>query len=529
MESSSGGIGSKPANSAGIDEKSSGWRAVLLWLTVVLLIASALATRLPSPWRLEVTNDEQHHHLQSWRNRYRTNDVFPVFFDRLQETHQNSRQVKKLLAIYHAHPELVARSLFILIDPQPPLWPVLAETIEAISHSSLVLQRIPPLIASLAALALAYLIGKRLGGMDLGLWLSGLFTIGLLSQVYAGIARPYALAQCLVLAVIYCFILQRQQNKKSFALFLFIALLAQSSQWMAWAVIGPFVCVELFCQYKLDHSIRRLVASAWWYLIASALLLIEMAAQLRNPTISNQAHRPGLSELTTAIGWASPFSQFLVMDHRLQSLSIGLFLCLLVLSTALVLRPAVIPNKYIRAGLFLALVTSLLSPILLGATTRFLMTYLIVPTIIMAAGICTLLATQWLRQIVLGAVLLVFGVLSIIHLSRPYFYKVWSEPRFSVIANDLRSQLQPGDPWMGYPYFVADNLYRYGPLPDPLLPQSEDELEKEIHDAWRDGKSVYVLTTPNNPPAIFANEQIVKKYEDQEVALDLIKLPPTQP
>ena len=47
--------------------------------------------------------------------------------------------------------------------------------------------------------AMGYRLGRKLWSQTLGLWLATLFAIGFLGQVYAGIARPYALAQFAVL------------------------------------------------------------------------------------------------------------------------------------------------------------------------------------------------------------------------------------------------------------------------------------------------------------------------------------------
>ena len=52
------------------------------WLVVIVLLAAGAATRVPMLWRIEPTNDELLH-LESWRNRYWSNDQFPVFRERL--------------------------------------------------------------------------------------------------------------------------------------------------------------------------------------------------------------------------------------------------------------------------------------------------------------------------------------------------------------------------------------------------------------------------------------------------------------
>ena len=51
----------------------------LKYIAAILIILLAAITRLPSPWRMDVTNDEMLH-LESYRNHYRTDDIPLIYF-----------------------------------------------------------------------------------------------------------------------------------------------------------------------------------------------------------------------------------------------------------------------------------------------------------------------------------------------------------------------------------------------------------------------------------------------------------------
>ena len=54
---------------------------VLVGMALAVLLTAY--TRLPAPWRVGVTNDEMLH-LESFRNHYRTDDIYPVFVRKVE-------------------------------------------------------------------------------------------------------------------------------------------------------------------------------------------------------------------------------------------------------------------------------------------------------------------------------------------------------------------------------------------------------------------------------------------------------------
>src|ERR1035437_702534 len=96
------------------------------WIPVVLLTLLALCTRLPAPWQMDVTNDEMHH-LESWRNRYKSDDIYPLFLHKLEARENLSPVRLELIRKLYFSSSLVPHALLVLVDPQPPLFPTLAE------------------------------------------------------------------------------------------------------------------------------------------------------------------------------------------------------------------------------------------------------------------------------------------------------------------------------------------------------------------------------------------------------------------
>ena len=75
-----------------------------MFAILLVLVAISFLTRLPSPWRLDVINDEMHH-LESWRNRYKSQDIYPLFLQKLELSGRLSPAKLNLLhKIYQSSP-----------------------------------------------------------------------------------------------------------------------------------------------------------------------------------------------------------------------------------------------------------------------------------------------------------------------------------------------------------------------------------------------------------------------------------------
>jgi hypothetical protein len=452
------------------------------WLRVgvVLLVLFAAVTRLPAPWRAEVTNDELHH-LESWRNRYRSDDVYPLFRERVRASASLSEGSRARALEFYALGPLAQRALFVLVDPQPPLFPLCAEAIEATTLSSLSALRLPSLLASCLALGLAFLLGRELRGPPLGLWLATLAGAGAFVQLYAGIGRPYAWAHAGVIGIALAYVRDcRRPDDGSPWRLLVVALVVQSIQWLIWPVVGLFVLCAI--ARRRAQGGLRLLRWAWWYALLSCLLLVEMAVHLRNPTISAQSSRPSLGALLEQAARGSPFAS--LSGPSGWALIVGglAFLVLLVLG-AWRLRAEVETDRWVRLGLGLALCASLLTPLLVGSTQRFMVGYLTLPSLAAALG------AAWLAgRRVAPAVCVVLGLLIGTAILRPLDPYEWfpRETQWSQIATKLQAE-HGREPWATYPYFFANCLYRYrGDLPDPTHfddPEAFREWLKAPHPA----------------------------------------------
>jgi hypothetical protein len=461
----------------------------------VVIVVLALVTRLPAPWKLELINDEQHH-LESWRNRYGTDDIYPLFLERLRVTGRlKGDRLALAERVYHSSP-LVQRGLIVLVDPQPPLFPVMAEAVQATTDSSLVAIRIPSMLASLGAVALMFLIGRAIKGDVLGLWTAGFGTIGFLAQTMAGFGRPYAITQCAVLGTIYVFLRQRREPGSTPAKLLLVALVTQCLQWMAWAVVGPLVLADLVLRYRNGASVRQLLKQTWWYFAISLVVLVEMAVQLQNPTISQQGGAHSIVQLWSHWCIASPFAHLTgVMGALGLHVSGALSALLAVIGIGAIAAGAVARPG--RVALLLTVAGGLFAAVFIGTREPFWMTYGVGPTLAAAVGADWLCRNRRVSGAVLAAVMLAFAPLVLARPADPYVLVYYQDAPYSPIARTLRAEMKPGDVWMSWPYNVGNCLYRYGPLPEPILPQSEEQALAAM-DRPADGGSCFVLTYAGN-------------------------------
>ncbi len=258
-----------------------------------LLIVIGLATRVAAPWRMEVTTDEMLH-LKSWRNHYGTNDQFPIFVARLNSLPPSSLN-QRLIHIYRSGP-LAQRGFLILVDGHPPFFPGLMELIAALTNSSLAAQRLVSAAASIGTLVAAFLLGKKIRDNALGLCLSALFCVSVTGQYFAGVARPYATSELVLVLAILAFVDDSIRNPRSPRRFLAFALLAQMLQWFNWFPVGVLVGAVLFRRWRSGNSVTLLARQFAWYVFASVLLLGYMVVQTKNPTLSSRLGLQSVSD-----------------------------------------------------------------------------------------------------------------------------------------------------------------------------------------------------------------------------------------
>lgn len=488
----------------------------------VLIAAVVVTTRGPAPWRIEVTNDE-FHHLESWRNRYRTDDIFPLFLDRL-EGRLPASVMSKVQWAYDASP-LVQRGFIVLVDPQPPAFPVIAEVIEATTHSSLTGLRLPSAIASMLAVWLSYLVGRELRDKRLGIWLAAFAAIGGLVQTYACVGRPYPIAHMALTAAVWGFVREMRHDHPSPWRFLLLALAAQTVQWMLWAPLSMLVLASIVRRYVDHRSVRRLIGQYGWYLGLSVLLLVEMMVQLMNPTVSGQAGTRSLAVLWEQFAIASPFSHLDGLGEMGLWIGGGLTLGLIALGTAawVITKAEQADRPALRYGLAASLVAACVAMIFVGSEVRFTVTYMVVPTLFAAIGAWWLTARWRGGWVIAALVVLSFGVLGLVRPMDPYARVFYQDSDYSRIAATLKAEMAEGDVWAGWPYYRANCLYRQG-LPTPAM-----LLDGQAFEAWLaacpPGRHAFVVTDIN-PARLPDHPEPAQQWEFRN-RWYLLKLPPS--
>ncbi|MFP8878222.1 MAG: glycosyltransferase family 39 protein [Myxococcota bacterium] len=510
----------------GISLNASGTARAWMVAAAVLIAVVTAETRLSAPWRVIFTNDELHH-IESWRHRYRTDDIYPMVVTKVERSGLlNDRQFELFESFYNLGP-LAQRALAVVFEIQPPSFPVLAEVIEAITHSNLIALRSLSVVASLAAVLLMWLIGRRLQDDLLGFFMAGLLAIGPLTQVYAGLGRPYALAQAGLLGAIYVFIRERSVKRSSPRRFLLAALLAQTTQWIVWAEVGPLVLVELWQRWREGSSLPKLLRQSWWYGVLSVLLLCEMAFHMATNVQTLKYF--GRSGVLSHIAMGSPFA------HLASFGDVGLFAGGLALLGLMLLGAVAFgrddrASLELRVGLIGALLGSVVAPLMIATNYSFSVTFCVVPTMFAAIGLRSLFARPQLGFATVVAIVSAFGLLGWVHPEQPHTRILdHDSPEYDEIAIRLASELGPNDRWTAFPYFKANCLYPFADLPEPDWAISFDEFRELVRNRKTSGSYFIVIRQIHHP-----KPELVELLQDADAELieeylgnySLVKLPP---
>ncbi len=446
-------------------------------LALGLLIVLALGTRLPAPWRTEVLGDEMLH-LESWRNHYRTSDVMPLFRTRL-ERHPSIPAAWKstLLHLYHTNP-LFRRVPFLVGDPPSPAFNVVSETSEILSHSSLLALRLPSVVCSLLALLVAYAIGRELWDDALGLWVAALLALGPVAQIFAGIGRPHTLSQVALFGVILMFVREQRRGYESPWRFLLVCLLAQTTHWAGWAVIGPLVVSELVRRWISEVSLGRLFRQSWWYALGSVVLLgiLKLFVLVTSATAANVGY-PGARTLWGYLCITSPFGHLAGFGTVGLTLSGVMFIALVALGVHTTFERDSRLREF-RWPFLATLVSSAISACAMCAGTRHMLLYVPIPIVLAGIGARRLFGRPSASYAALVAVLAIGTLLSLFYTEDPYRYVLTNDARYSAVARDLRARMAPGDTWVSLPYFLAMPLYREHAFPEPAMPLNETEFHE---------------------------------------------------
>jgi hypothetical protein len=487
-----------------------------------LLAVLAIGTRLPAPWRVEIINDEMFH-IKSWRHRYRTGDVMPIFPRRLEQTNRLSASQKEwLLRLYRESPWF-QRLLCLKSDYASVGYSTLAEAIEALSHSNLIALRVPSVLFSLGSIVLAYVLGKALMDGALGLWLAAFFAVGPLDQVYAGIGRPHMLTRFALLAVIWMFVLEERQCRASPWRFLTVALLAQTTHLTIWAVIGVLVASELVRRYLAGNSLWGLIRQTWWYAALSlALLAIIATGTMGTSVIGANVYYPGVETWWNNFCIASPFGHLAAFGEPWMWAS-GIAWAGLIGNGLRVVFAEQSGCRAFRWPFLVALLVSLLVPLYASSGVRHMMIYGVVPTILSALGARDLFRAPRAALMGVAIVLAIFTPLSFACRECPYRFILTGETRYSEVATRLAAELKPGDVWVSWPYFACCPLYPYASLPEPIMPLTGVEFVTALHNRPDDRACfVFMNEVDENVDPALKQATLRVKYPNGMV---LLKLP----
>ncbi len=518
--------------------------ALPICIAIFILGAVTLVTRLPSPWRTQVTNDEMLH-LESYRNRYGTEDIYPLFLQRLKSS-VSPQRYSQIERVYRSSP-IVQRIFLMLPDGHPPGFPLTMEVTQAVTDSSLMAIRFISVLGSIAAVLLMFEIGRRLGGPSLGLWSAGLLSVGFLPIAYAGIGRPYATAQAMMLLVVLAYIREHQLVPRSPKALLGAALLAQAFSWQAWPAVGALVAVSLIERYRTGQTVKQLLKNSWWYIVGSIALLAYMKLQLTNPTLARQLGVSGMGRVWPSLRISEPLANLGSLDARAMNIAAVVFIALVIcglisamrrphfgiiaieqspmrvqvrvvapppqlLLDDVVERPSAVgeadlhaivqhrPGKrttpdvsretMMRWGLIVATFISLILPLVSTPLPRFQMVFLLLPTLFAAVSLRRMCRTENIAAIAAAAMLLLMGTLAVLRPLPIYQYVMDTDSDYAAIAADLKRQIQPTDIWAAYPANKADCIYRDFKGPAPFLPTDDRDLQK------------FLLSRPPNSAAV---------------------------
>ena len=326
---------------------------------VTLLLVTALATRLHAPWQMDVTNDEMIH-ITNYHPEYE-NQRFLSWFNQFLMNHAHATDrsdIQRIDEVYNRS-YLLQRLQYIFIkDAHPPLFNIFAELVNCAPGHKLLIMRLSAMIASLLFILLLYLAGREYAGHVLGLWVSGFATVSVIFRLYSGLGRPYAFAQMLLAFVLLSFLRYKRTQSVTLRPFLLVALLAQSTDWMLWPVIGPMILVAGYERYRATGSIKRIINESWWYALISCALLVLFGLQTRIPNIASQlAEAHGQMPDWWSLAAATPVAELgNLFGLSLAAIAVALFVVLcaigLVTIAANLERPR--PERYALTAAMLA-------------------------------------------------------------------------------------------------------------------------------------------------------------------------------
>ena len=139
--------------------------------------------------------------------------------------------------------------------------------------------------------------------------------------------------------------------------------------------------------------------------------------------------------------------------------------------------------------------------------------FIIPLTVLSGLGIRRLLPAKSLySEASLVAVLTVFFFMLANRTEDFYATVFTTDGPYSVIAAKLKAELGVGDIWVSWPFFRADDLYRYESFPQPIRPRTDQEMLS----FWRTRpahRACFIFCRSNPQDAVFL---MMEKHADRE-------------
>lgn len=479
-------------------------RPTAIWTALVLLGIAILV--LPAPWRMPASNDEMLH-LKSWRNRYGTDDVFPIGRHKIAKAKHIPAPVRNLaLAIYDSGP--IGQRLFIVMqDCHPSLWPITAEIMASVTDSSLVAIRLLSTLCFVLTLYLLYCIGCHLHGWSEGLLLASLWSISYLALEYAGTARMYASAMAALALFLYYYLKIDVKDDRQFRNLALLAILPISLEWFTWPAVYMLLALAVLQRVRGVRGWRQGLARHKslipFFLVCGIFFCYYYVLRNFHPSASpeysaGRGVHPAYEHLMEFLAQIGPFSFLCSLTDGLSYIAAA-NVAFFTLGAILFLRDTRTPLAF-RATVVLLAIAAFVLPTQIRMLPRHYMLATFVPFVFFTLAVVTHLPKN--SQGLIGLILLVPAI-GILYSQDRFFGKdnvAYDHPR---IAQTVASSLQGGEKWIAFPYQRAMSIYRYAELPEPVLATSQSEFEQVLANI-PPGESRIVLTGKHSITALSA-------------------------
>jgi hypothetical protein len=511
-----------PLTSSPISEK----RVSQLVMTgLVLILIGALV--VPAPWRLPAATNDEMLHLKSWRNRYGTNDVFPIGRLKISKATNIPPAIKQIaLRIYDSGP--IGQRLFIVMqDCHPSLWPITAEIIASVTDSSLLAIRLVSTICFAITLFFVYQIGKSIHDHSVGLFAAVAWCLSHLAIEYAGTARMYAPAMAALAFFVYAFLNTDPLEDRGFRRLALIAILPISLEWFTWPTVYLALASAVFSRLRVTRTlpvtVKTLRSLVPFMLVSAVFLGYYLILAKFHPSASpewseGRGPHPAYEHFVDFFARVGLLSFLNVVYDRDVPIAIANGVINLIGFAAFIFSNR--PSRF-QVVAILGAVAGLLLPLAIRMLARHYMLALFLPLTTGVVGLGLLIPRRVRLPLAIGLALVGIGIAS----SQERFFgrdnPLYEYPR---IARALREHLSSETLWIAFPYQLAMCVYRYEPLPEPIMATSRKELDAALYEMPA-GRPFLILTHKWTADRVSRDHKLlIQRFEVLEEFLDRVTI-----